>query len=54
MGMHPGEGVCIRGKVFIQVGQTPSDTMGYDQRAGVTHPTGMHSCYKCVNMVETK
>ena len=22
----------------------PSDTMGYDQEAGATHPTGMHSC----------
>ena len=22
----------------------PSDTMGYGQQAGGTHPTGMHSC----------
>ena len=32
--LHPGGGV----------GQTPSDTTGYGQRAGGTHPTGMHSC----------
>ena len=35
--LHPGGsawgGVCIQG-----------DTTGYGQRAGGTHPTGMHSC----------
>ena len=30
-----------------EVGHTPpSDTTGYGQRAGGTHPTGMHSCLK--------
>ena len=35
-GLHTGVGV----------GQTPPplDTMGYGQRAGGTHPTGMHFC----------
>ena len=36
------QGVCMGG-----AGQPPllqSDTMGYGQRAGSTHPTGMHSC----------
>ena len=33
-GLHPGG-----------IGRTPpSDTMGYGQQAGGTHPTGMHSC----------
>ena len=36
--VHAG-GVCIRG-----VADTPQNTMGYGQRAGGTHPTGMHSC----------
>ena len=30
------------------LGRTPlSDTMGYSQQAGCTHPTGMHTCH-CV------
>ena len=39
-GLYPGE-VCIQG-----VGNPPPplDTTGYRQRAGGTHPTGMHSC----------
>ena len=39
------QGVCIWGVCIQGVGQTPpSHTMGYGQRAGGTHPTGMHSC----------
>ena len=35
-----------------RVRQTPlpppgKDTMGYDQQAGGTHPTGMHTCFTC-------
>ena len=30
--------VCIHGSLH------PGDTTGYGQRAGGTHPTGMHSC----------
>ena len=32
-GLHPGVGLA-----------DPPDTTGYGQRAGGTHPTGMHSC----------
>ena len=35
------------------VGQTPRDTwdtMGYDQRVGGTHSTGMHSCCIWISM----
>ena len=49
-----GVGVCIQGEgVCIQeggdlhpggLGRPPSDTTGYGQRAGGTHPTGMHFC----------
>ena len=52
--LHPGgvclQDVCIQRGVCIQVGWAdptpppPSDTTGYGQRAGGTHPTGMHSC----------
>ena len=36
-------GICIqRG---LDRALPPSDTMGYSQRAGGTHPTGMHSCF---------
>ena len=51
-GLHPGEGSTSRvGRVCIQgVGwadpHPPSDTTGYGQRAGGTHPTGMHSCFR--------
>ena len=42
-------GVCLStgGGRFGGGGQTPpqSDTMGYGQLAGGTHPTGMHSCW---------
>ena len=41
-GMHPG-GVCMGGGLGRP--STQSDTMGYGQRAGGMHPTGMHSCY---------
>ena len=57
-GLHPGgsasggsvsgEGVCPRGACFHGGWADPStqsDTMGYGQRAGGTHPNGMHSCY---------
>ena len=41
--MHP-EGVCIK-----EMGRlpppSPSDTMGYGQCTGGTHPTGMQSCF---------
>ena len=39
-------GVCIQWGVCIWGGgrQTPWDTTWYDQQAGGTHPTGMHSC----------
>ena len=42
--LHPG-GSASRG-----VGQNPpqSDTMAYGQRAGGTHPTGMHSYFRIV------
>ena len=41
--LHPGGGESAS----KGVGQTPppSDTTGYGQRAGGTHPTGMHSCF---------
>ena len=26
------------------------DTMGHGQHMGGMHPTGMHSCYKCVGV----
>ena len=39
-----GKGVCIRGGGGADP-TTPSPRyMGYGQRAGGTHPTGMHSC----------
>ena len=52
-GLHPGEGsasgeeVCIQGRGLHPAGLArtpPSDTMGYGQRVGSTHPTGIHSC----------
>ena len=59
-GLH-SRGICIQEGVRIQAvcigegglhpggsGQTPSsDTTGYSQRAGGTHPTGMYSCHIC-------
>ena len=55
--VHKGEGgfasggICVqggsasRGSVSKEVGQIPAaNTTGYGQRAGSTHPTGMHSC----------
>ena len=39
-GLPPG-GVCHHADPH------PSDTMGYGQRAGGMHPTGMHSCSYC-------
>ena len=39
--LHPGVGV----------GQTPpSDTAGYGQRAGGTHPTGIHSSFSVLKL----
>ena len=35
-GLHPEEGVCIKGGLHS----------GCGQRAGSTHPTGMHSCFQ--------
>ena len=51
-GLHPegpaSRGVCIQGGLHRggEWADTPatSDTMGYGQRAGGTHPSGMHSC----------
>ena len=37
-GLHPGSGGGVR------QAPPPSDTIGYGQRAGGTHPTIMHSC----------
>ena len=52
-GLHPGR-VCIKGRsafrgICIKRGWAEhplplSDTTGYGQRTGGTHPTGMHSC----------
>ena len=41
-GLHPG------GLHHGRLGRLPSllETTGYGQRAGGTHPTGMHSCFK--------
>ena len=42
-----GEGVCIQEGGLHRGGWADppqSDTMGYGQRSGGTHPTGMHSC----------
>ena len=50
------QGGCIRGSGVWgcvwqghawQGGMPPADTMRYGQRAGGTHPTGMHSCSVC-------
>ena len=37
-------GVCIQGGWADH----PRDTIGYGQRAGGPHPTGMHSCHEVV------
>ena len=51
MSLHAGGGVCIQGGLHPAesasvggggVGQT---SPGYGQRAGGTHPTGIHSCF---------
>ena len=58
--MHPGMGVlhpggsASRGEVCIRVvglgrPSPQSDTTWYGQRAGVTHPTGMHFYNNFVN-----
>ena len=43
-----GRGLCIEGGGSASKGggqiPSPSDTTGYGQRTGGTHPTGMHSC----------
>ena len=44
--------ILFRGGLHSEGGRTippPSDTMGYGQRAGGTHPTGMHSCCEKTN-----
>ena len=41
-----GSGVCIQGWGGLHpggLGRPPWDTTGYGQKAGGTHPTGMHS-----------
>ena len=44
--LHPGVSVSRGGLQPEGVGQTPPpNTTGYGQRAGGTHPTGMHSCW---------
>ena len=45
--LHLGRGSAQGGHASMGVGQTPpqSDTMVYGQRAGGTHPNGMHSSY---------
>ena len=40
-GLHPGRGLDPG---WAEPPPSQSDTMGYGQRAGGTHPTGMHSC----------
>ena len=44
-GLHPRR-FCIQGGLpnLLDEDSPQSDTMGYDQRAGGMHPTGMHSC----------
>ena len=41
---------CIQGDGALRPGgwvdpPPPSDTTGYGKQEGVTHPTGMHSCF---------
>ena len=45
-GLHQGGSASGGGGVCMQkgLGRPPSDSMGHGQRAGGTHPTGMHSC----------
>ena len=40
------QGVCIQGGLHLWGfwAAPPLDTMGYGQRMGCMHPTGMHSC----------
>ena len=47
--LHPGGGLppggCLHpGRSALGEGRSPSDTTGYGQQVGDTHPTGMHSC----------
>ena len=42
-------GVCIQGGGLGT--PRPSDTTGYGQRAGGTHPTGIHSCFVVVFLI---
>ena len=49
-GMRCRWGVCVAGGVHSMGGMhatpsPPADTTGYGQRAGGTHPTGMHSSF---------
>ena len=40
-GGHAWQGAYVAGRGM----HATADTTGYGQRAGGTHPTGMHSCY---------
>ena len=41
-GVHPQADTPLLGRY------PPLDTTGYGQKAGGTHPTGMHTCYLCL------
>ena len=43
-GVVCGEGACVKKGVCLVKGGCAWDTTRYDQWAGGTHPTGMHSC----------
>ena len=48
-GLHPKGGLHPRGlHRGDRADPTQLDTTGYGQRAGGTHPTGMHSCLDCI------
>ena len=40
------QGLCIQGGLGRNPPPHNPDTMGYSQRVGGTHPTGMHSCFR--------
>ena len=49
-GLHPGWDLRPGGSA--SGAETPSDTIGYSQHAGGTHPTGMHSSFvKVIDLV---
>ena len=43
-GMHG----CLKGACMVAPEGCAWDTTRYGQRAGGTHPTGMHSCFCCI------